>query len=73
MHLYRVQLPYADLFVEKLDFDNQLIKYTVRTTDGKLQEPEREEKFIVTAGKVSFGSRFLSLDMALQIAQTLHG
>ncbi len=61
------------MFVEKLDFYNSVIKYSIRGGDGKLLEPEKEEKFELTADRINFGSRFIARELAVEIAKTLHG
>jgi len=60
------------MFVKSIDFDKQLIDYSIRDKDtGNLLEPSSVTPFTIDGNKVNFGSRFIALDYAKGIQQLL--
>lgn len=74
LHLYKVQLQNADMFVKDLDFNSQMIRYQIRDkSTGALMESESHVKFEINEveQKIEFGSRFINLGFAILISDVL--
>ena len=71
-HLFKVPLPTADMFVSALNMEDQAISYEVREKDTvKLLETPSTVPFEVIENRISFGGRFINLQYAEEIAETL--
>lgn len=73
MHLFKVNLNLADIFISELDLSKGVIAYSVRDKEtGILLEPHLESKLLVNDKQVMFDSRFIDKNYAKHIEETLN-
>lgn len=72
MHLFKVCLTHADLFISALDLREKTIEYSVRAKEsGQLVEPHFKSKLILNDSQIIFDQRHIILGLAKHIEHTL--
>lgn len=72
MHLFKVCLTHADLFISSLDLSINSIEYTVRDKEtGNLLEPHFKSKLAMNDKQITFDHRHIDLRFAKHIEETL--
>lgn len=73
LHLFKLSLQLADLYIHSIDFSKNEIKYEVRDKEeGKLMEPVRLSKFTTNKDQFIFdANRTIDLNLAKHIQNTL--
>jgi len=73
IHLFKIELQLSDMFIRELLFDTNTIWYQIRDKQtGALLEPESKQKFEIQGDKITFGSRFIHINLAKYVNNILH-
>lgn len=72
LHLYKICLQRADLFISELDLEKKFIAYTVRDKmTGNTLEPHFKSNLLIEDKQVTFDSRYIDLNFAKHIEAIL--
>ena len=71
-HLFKIPLPHADLFINKIDMEEQIISWQVYDKEGNPMEPLKTEKYICISGNIFFDkSRSFPIPFITRVAGIL--
>lgn len=74
IHLFKVPLQHADMFISSIDTKNHLISYTMRdkNTGTLIEPPIVNDVFEVLQDRISFSKRQIPHEQVYKIHETLN-